>query len=146
LYRDNSNESARIEQMPEDKQTKEYNSALTYVSDFYCSNGKPELIQFVISLPHIILKTLAGLIRHLEEFGLKKVLFSSKSFKHFVSQSHMILNGNTLSNLEIFRNSTTFTEEGSLFSVLDHTRTSFGKRKLRKWIGQPLVNLEYVDL
>ncbi|KAI8882585.1 hypothetical protein K501DRAFT_186472 [Backusella circina FSU 941] len=140
------NDCARLESMPEsDKQTKEYNSALTFVSDFYCSNGKPEVLQFVLTLPQIVLKTLAGLVRYLQEIKLEKVLFSSKSFKHFVSQSHMSLNGNTLSHLEVFRNSTTFTAEGSLFSVLDYTLTSFGKRQLKKWIGQPLVDQEKLN-
>lgn len=52
----------------------------------------------------------------------------------------MLLNGNTLSNLEIYRNQTDWTTRGSLFSILDHTVTGFGKRLLKKWVGKPLVD------
>lgn len=56
----------------------------------------------------------------------------------------MLLNGNTLVNLEIYRNNTSFTEKGSLFSILNHTTTKFGQRLLRKWIGRPLVDIKQV--
>lgn len=57
----------------------------------------------------------------------------------------MLLNGNTLVNLEIFRNNTDYTEKGSLFSILNHTQTPFGKRLLRKWIGRPLITLDALN-
>jgi DNA mismatch repair protein MSH3 len=87
-------------------------------------------------------KVLACLIRYLEEFQLANILKITTFFKHFVSQSHMLLNGNTLVNLEIYRNNTNFKEQGSLFSILDYTRTKFGKRLLRKWVGRPLVDVK----
>jgi DNA mismatch repair protein MSH3 len=58
----------------------------------------------------------------------------------------MLLNANTLSCLEIFRNETDYTEHGSLFWVLDHTRTQFGQRLLRKWVGKPLIDREEIEL
>lgn len=54
----------------------------------------------------------------------------------------MLMNANTLINLEVYRNNINNKEEGSLFSVLDHTRTKFGQRQLRKWVGRPLVDIE----
>lgn len=82
------------------------------------------------------------MIRYLEEFKLTSILKTTKFFTHFVSQSHMLLNGNTLVNLEIYRNNTNFKEEGSLFGILNHTRTKFGQRLLRKWVGRPLVDIK----
>nr|KAF6366675.1 hypothetical protein mPipKuh1_011841 [Pipistrellus kuhlii] len=35
--------------------------------------------------------------------------------------------------------------KGSLFWVLDHTKTSFGRRKLKKWVTQPLLNLREIN-
>lgn len=87
-------------------------------------------------------KALASILRYLEEFGLEHALQLTKYFVHFSSRTHMLLNGNTLANLEIYRNSTDFTEKGSLFWILNHTKTRFGKRLLRKWVGRPLVDVQ----
>lgn len=58
----------------------------------------------------------------------------------------MLLNGNTVQNLEIYRNTTDWTERGSLFWVLNRTKTKFGRRLLRDWVGRPLINIEQVHL
>eukprot|EP00516_Mucochytrium_quahogii_P001051 CAMPEP_0203752334 /NCGR_PEP_ID=MMETSP0098-20131031/6265_1 /ASSEMBLY_ACC=CAM_ASM_000208 /TAXON_ID=96639 /ORGANISM=" , Strain NY0313808BC1" /LENGTH=1243 /DNA_ID=CAMNT_0050642437 /DNA_START=330 /DNA_END=4058 /DNA_ORIENTATION=+ len=50
--------------------------------------------------------------------------------------SRLVLDGQALSNLEIFNTSSTV--EGSLFKYLDKCTTKFGKRLLREWIGSPL--------
>lgn len=53
----------------------------------------------------------------------------------------MNLNGNTLANLEVLVNSDDGKAQGSLLSILDHTKTAFGRRKLRQWISRPLVSI-----
>lgn len=88
-------------------------------------------------------KALAITIRYLKEFGLQHAFQLTKYFTHFSSHGHMIINGNTLVNLEIYRNSTTLSEHGSLFSILNHTSTSFGRRLLKKWVGRPLIDIRY---
>ncbi|TFG44984.1 MAG: DNA mismatch repair protein MutS, partial [Dehalococcoidia bacterium] len=55
---------------------------------------------------------------------------------------YMALDENTVANLEIFQNATTRAIAGSLLGVLDVTRTPMGARLLRRWLGQPLLNLE----
>ncbi|KAI9266137.1 DNA mismatch repair protein msh3 [Helicostylum pulchrum] len=137
------NESVRIERMPvDDLFCEDYNRALTFVTDFYESTS---YLSTIVELPDIIIKSLACLIRYVEEFNLTSILKTTKFFTHFVSQSHMLLNGNTLVNLEIYRNNTNFKEEGSLFSVLNHTKTKFGQRLLRKWVGRPLVDINKLN-
>ena len=44
-------------------------------------------------------------------------------------------------NLELLETMRTQEKRGSLLGVLDHTRTAMGKRLLRSWIEQPLVQL-----
>jgi DNA mismatch repair protein MSH3 len=41
---------------------------------------------------------------------------------------------------EVYRNQTDFTEKGSLLWILDRTKTRFGARLLKTWIGRPLVD------
>ncbi|CEP14305.1 hypothetical protein [Parasitella parasitica] len=136
-------ESVRIERMPpDDTFCSDYNAAFTFVSDFYASTSS---LPQVVELPEIVIKTLACIIRYLDEFKLTSTLENTKFFKHFSSANHMLLNGNTLVNLEIYRNNTNFTEKGSLFSILNHTKTKFGQRLLRKWVGKPLVNISRLN-
>lgn len=83
---------------------------------------------------------LSAMITHLTDFGLEHVFDLTSNFQAFSARSHMLLNGTTLTSLEIFRNQTDHTERGSLFWVLDRTQTRFGQRLLRKWVGRPLLD------
>jgi DNA mismatch repair protein MSH3 len=85
------------------------------------------------------------MITHLAAYGLEHVFDLTKYFKSFSARSHMLLNGNTLTSLEIYRNQTDFSERGSLFWTLDHTQTKFGRRLLRKWVGRPLLDRERLE-
>ncbi|GBG29293.1 DNA mismatch repair protein Msh6 [Hondaea fermentalgiana] len=51
----------------------------------------------------------------------------------------MVLDGQALSNLEVFENSASKRrEEGTLIAFLDKCKTKFGKRQLRDWVREPL--------
>ncbi|KAF9585396.1 Mismatch repair protein msh3 [Lunasporangiospora selenospora] len=147
-----------------------YSMAFTRVSEFYSNNLKEEidrensmgssgaansgdarsiartqkenLLKTVLELSKNLIIGLSAMITHLTEFGLAPVFRLSKYFECFTSRTHMLLNGNTLANLEIYRNQTDWTVRGSLFSILDHTMTAFGRRLLKKWVGKPLVDRE----
>lgn len=77
---------------------------------------------------------------HLAAFGLSEVLADTQFYRKFTTQSHMLLATNTLQNLEIYENQTDFTSKGTLISILDRTRTAFGARMLKTWVGRPLTN------
>ncbi|KAG0168324.1 Mismatch repair protein msh3 [Apophysomyces sp. BC1015] len=148
-------EMVRIERISEsDTFCDDYNDAFTYVSDFYTrrkaeNKGDVEhdlLFSEILQLPDVVIKALAVTIRYLSEFGLEHALQLTKYFLHFSSRNHMLLNGNTMANLEIYRNSTDYSEKGSLFWVLNHTNTKFGKRLLKRWIGRPLVDVDQLNL
>jgi DNA mismatch repair protein MSH3 len=83
---------------------------------------------------------LSAMITHLTDYGLQHVFDLTKYFQSFSARSHMLLNGNTLNSLEIYRNQTDNGEKGSLFWTLDRTQTRFGQRLLRKWVGRPLLD------
>ncbi|MFC1935301.1 DNA mismatch repair protein MutS [Chloroflexota bacterium] len=56
----------------------------------------------------------------------------------------MALDPQTRRNLELFRAGRWDSTEHSLLSVLDLTKTSMGSRMLRRWLGQPLLDLEAI--
>jgi len=57
---------------------------------------------------------------------------------------YMALDENTVNNLEIFKNTTTGFVAGSLLGVLDTTKTPMGARLLRRWLGQPLLDVSKI--
>ncbi|XP_043931014.1 DNA mismatch repair protein Msh6 [Protopterus annectens] len=61
------------------------------------------------------------------------------------TKQHMVLDGVTLTNLEILQNGANGTLEGTLLERLDTCCTPFGKRLLRQWLCAPLCNPFSID-
>uniref|UniRef100_G1NWJ2 DNA mismatch repair protein n=1 Tax=Myotis lucifugus TaxID=59463 RepID=G1NWJ2_MYOLU len=115
------------------------------VKDIIDIKGSQSLSSAVI-LEKPVICSLAAVIRYLKEFNLAKVLSKPMKFKQLSgAMEFMTINGTTLRNLEILQNQTDMKSKGSLFWVLDHTKTSFGRRKLKKWVTQPLLNLREIN-
>ncbi|XP_061527988.1 DNA mismatch repair protein Msh3 isoform X1 [Phycodurus eques] len=121
----------------------EFASAMNTVTEFYCHNqvGGCHSLSSVASLESPVICCLGPLIQYLQEFNLERVLRSESSFQRLTGESQgMILSAATLRNLEILNNQTDGGVRGSLLWVLDHTRTSFGRRLMRKWVTRPLTD------
>ncbi|MBD3404778.1 MAG: DNA mismatch repair protein MutS [Candidatus Lokiarchaeota archaeon] len=58
---------------------------------------------------------------------------------------HMIVDRTTQRNLELLKNARDGSKRGTLLSVLDKSNTPMGRRMLRKWILQPLMDIEQID-
>ncbi len=71
----------------------------------------------------------------------KSELENIKSIDYYGSGSFMRLDVSTLRNLEITETMRNREKKGSLLWVLDKTKTSMGKRMLRSWLEQPLLNI-----
>ncbi|MFH1664905.1 MAG: DNA mismatch repair protein MutS, partial [Candidatus Omnitrophota bacterium] len=54
----------------------------------------------------------------------------------------MTLDRNSHRHLELVQNQEDLSDRGTLFEVLDRTKTPMGKRELKKWILNPLLNVE----
>ncbi|KAF6125865.1 mutS-like protein 3 [Phyllostomus discolor] len=137
----------RVERM--DNMYFEYSHAFQVVTEFYAKdvdiNGS-QSFSGIINLAKPVICSLAAIIKYLKEFNLEKVLSKPKNFKPLSGEMEfMTINGTTLRNLEILQNQTDMKTKGSLFWVLDHTKTSFGRRKLKKWVTQPLLKLREIN-
>lgn len=123
--------------------------AYSQVSEFYAKKLKSssaegdskasQALDKVLKLAECVTICLSAMISHLSAYGLEHVFDLTKYFQSFSARSHMLLNGTTLTSLEIYQNQTDHAEKGSLFWTLDRTRTRFGQRLLRKWVGRPLL-------
>lgn len=56
-----------------------------------------------------------------------------------------MLDGQTLLNLEIFQNTLDNSDRGTLFKLLNHTCTPFGKRIFKKWVCHPLNSIPDIN-
>ncbi|KAK5132449.1 Mismatch repair protein msh3 [Meristemomyces frigidus] len=151
-------DKARVERV--DKPKTMAAQAYSHITSFYAEkvkSGEPSLSQVessqetgtlldkVHKLSENATVCLSAMIMHLTEYGLQHVFDLTKYFQSFSARSHMLLNGNTLTSLEIYRNQTDSSERGSLFWTLDRTQTRFGQRLLRKWVGRPLLDRTRLD-
>ena len=58
----------------------------------------------------------------------------------------MVLDQTAVRNLELLKNVREGTSRGSLISIIDKTQTAMGARLLRKWMTQPLVNVDAINV
>jgi DNA mismatch repair protein MutS len=84
----------------------------------------------------------AGAIIYYLQETQKSALSQLTRLTTYSTNTFMALDEQTLTNLEIFRNSRTGTTEGSLLGVIDLTRTAMGSRLSRRWLGQPLLDIK----
>ncbi|XP_078252687.1 DNA mismatch repair protein Msh3 [Rhinoraja longicauda] len=138
----------RVERM--DKFHFEYTNAFQLVSEFYAPGAsdlsESRQLSTLLTLKMPVVSCLGAVIKYLSEFKLEKVLKNLSNLSKFSEESSsMSINGTTLKNLEILQNQTTGTKKASLFWVLDHTQSSFGRRLLRKWVAQPLIKASEIN-
>ena len=143
---------ARIERVNKHKTTAA--EAHSHVSNFYADrlkstpddDGKSgKILDKILGLPENVVVCLSAMITHMTEYGLEHVFDLTKYFQPFSGRSRMLLNGNTLSSLEVYQNQTDHTTTGSLLWSLDRTQTKFGSRLLRKWVGRPLLERNLIE-
>ncbi|XP_066459044.1 DNA mismatch repair protein Msh3 [Eleutherodactylus coqui] len=134
----------RIEKL--DKEHFEYSQAFQLISEFYGKDSGSQRLMQILKLDKMVICSLAALIMYLKEFCLERILHNPS---HFTPMSNSVncfnMNGTTLRNLEILQNQTDQKTKGSLIWVLDHTKTPFGKRKLRQWVTQPFIDASVIN-
>ncbi|PKB60607.1 MAG: DNA mismatch repair protein MutS [SAR202 cluster bacterium Ae2-Chloro-G2] len=77
-------------------------------------------------------------IRHHQNQALAGIT----SLQTYSTGSFMILDEQTRKNLELFVGGRWDSKEASLFSILNRTSTPMGGRMLKRWLGQPLLDLD----
>ncbi len=83
----------------------------------------------------------AGAIIHYLQETQKGVLGQLARLATYSAASFMALDVQTQRNLELFHSSRSGSSDGSLLSVIDLTKTPMGGRLLRRWLGQPLLDI-----
>jgi DNA mismatch repair protein MutS len=87
----------------------------------------------------------AGAIIHYVRETQKGVLGQLNRLTTYSTDNFMALDVQTQRNLELFSSSRSGTASGSLLSIIDLTRTAMGGRLLRRWLGQPLLDVKELN-
>lgn len=92
------------------------------------------------------IKSLTTVLIYLKE--LQKVQLSQlNNLTYYEDNSFMLLDNNTIKNLEIVQSpNRNNSRDGTLLSVLDQTVTPMGGRLLKRWIEEPLIDIEKINL
>ncbi|GAW25492.1 putative DNA mismatch repair protein msh6 [Rosellinia necatrix] len=96
----------------------------------------------------LLMSALGALIQYLRVLKIERDLLSQRNFIWYNpihKNGTLILDGQTLINLEVFANSANGGTEGTLFSLLNRCVTPFGKRLFRQWVCHPLCNIQKIN-
>lgn len=115
------------------------NANITLCNHFKVLN----LSGFGIENEKLAVSSSGALIQYLIETQ-KNNLSHISSIKKYYSDKYMVLDLSSRRNLELTQTIRYNNKKGSLLWVLDKTNTSMGARLLRKWIEQPLVDVEQI--
>lgn len=90
--------------------------------------------------------SLANVINYLSISEHNKILLKKMSAPTTLGlEDFLILPKNSLLSLEIFQLQNGNEGEGTLYHCLDRCKTAMGRRKLKQWLMNPLVNLEIIE-
>jgi len=84
----------------------------------------------------------AGSIIHYLQENQRAALGQLNQLATYSTQSFMILDAQTRRNLELFASARWGDSSGGLLSAIDLTKTAMGGRLLKRWLGQPLLDIK----
>ena len=88
-------------------------------------------------------QALGASLRYLKEVQ-KSELENIRSVDFYSDARFMKLDASSRRNLELTQTMRTQEKRGTLLWVLDKTRTPMGKRMIRSWLEQPLLNISHI--
>lgn len=107
----------------------------------------PKVLQEIIQRP-LAMSAYGALIWYFKSLKLDQSLVSLGNIQWYNSIQKgqaMVLDGQSLQNLEVFANTFDGTTNGTLFKLLNRCITPFGKRKLKEWVCHPLMDASKIN-
>jgi DNA mismatch repair protein MutS len=87
----------------------------------------------------------AGALIHYVNETQKETVPQLNSLATYSTDSFMVLDGQTIRNLELFQGGRWGEAGHSLLSTIDLTKTAMGGRLLKNWLGRPLLDLSTLN-
>ncbi|KAF2721828.1 DNA mismatch repair protein Msh6 [Polychaeton citri CBS 116435] len=95
-----------------------------------------------------VFSALGALIWYLNMLKIDRDIVTCGNFSWYDpirKSTSLVLDGQSLINLEIFANTFDGSGEGTLFNMLNRCITPFGKRMLRQWVCHPLADARKIN-
>lgn len=96
----------------------------------------------------LIMSSFGALLQYLRTLMIERDLVTLGNFQWYDpirKATSLVLDGQSLINLEIFANTFDGSTEGTLFAMLNRCITPFGKRLLRQWVCHPLADAAKIN-
>ena len=96
----------------------------------------------------LLLSAFGALVQYLRTLKIDRELLTLRNISCYDpirKASSLVLDGKTLINLEIFANSVDGGADGTLFALINHCITPFGKRLLKQWVCHPLMDAAKIN-
>ncbi|GFF24866.1 DNA mismatch repair protein msh6 [Aspergillus lentulus] len=96
----------------------------------------------------LVMSAVGALVQYLRVLKLDRDLITIGNFSWYDpirKASSLVLDGQTLINMEIFANSFDGGSEGTLFQLLNRCITPFGKRMFKQWVCHPLMDAKKIN-
>ncbi|APA06987.1 hypothetical protein SS1G_04335 [Sclerotinia sclerotiorum 1980 UF-70] len=96
----------------------------------------------------LLISAFGALFQYLKVLQLEKALLTQGNFAWYnpiQKGTTLVLDGQTLINLEIFSNTFDGNTDGTLYTLLDRCTTPFGKRLFRQWVSHPLSDIKRIN-
>lgn len=113
----------------------------------YFPDAWPEVLQEAKE-KELLMSALGALIQYLRTLKIERDLVTIGNFTWYDpirKATSLVLDGQTLINLEIFSNSYDGGSEGTLFQLLNRCITPFGKRMFKQWVCHPLMDTKKIN-
>ncbi|KAF2132105.1 DNA mismatch repair protein Msh6 [Dothidotthia symphoricarpi CBS 119687] len=96
----------------------------------------------------LVMSAFGALLQYLRTLKIERDLVTLGNFQWYDpirKATNLVLDGQSLINLEIFANTFDGSTEGTLFAMLNRCITPFGKRLLRQWVCHPLADAKKIN-
>jgi DNA mismatch repair protein MutS len=93
----------------------------------------------------LAISSAGAVLRYLESTQKRRLDFLSPP-RFFSISDKLVLDQTTIRNLEVMKNVRDSSSENTLASILDRTQTPMGSRLLKKWLLEPLMDVDSIRL
>ena len=121
----------------------DYESGKKYIDDIRLNGDKKTSLQQLLK-DELAVRACGALMSYIEDTQ-KMHLSNQITATHYRVDEYMAIDASSRRNLEITETLRDKNKKGSLLWVLDKTVTSMGGRTLKKWLEQPLIDVEAIN-
>jgi len=96
----------------------------------------------------LLISSFGALVHYLRTLKIERALLTQGNFSNYSpiqKGTTLVLDGQTLINLEVFANTFDGSQDGTLFSLLNRCITPFGKRLFKQWVCHPLADVDRIN-